>query len=106
METLSLADHQKQPSAAVIEALLHLASSLQEFWTAVDPVRKKTLVSESMAHLVSRSCSLDTTERMEPAQALQYYRDVRFVQQLLHAWELPDTQAHLDGLISELREKV
>ena len=95
-----------RPSTAVIEALLHLGSSLQDLWTTVDPVRKKKLVSESVAHLVSRSCAFDSTEHTDPAQALQYYWDVRLIQQLLRAWELPKAQAQLDARIPELREKV
>ena len=59
-----------------------------------------------MTQLVSCIRSIDVTERTEPAQALQYYRDLHFIRQLLHTWELPDTQAHLDSLISEMHEKV
>lgn len=100
---LFLADNQKRPSAAVVEALLHLASSLQDVWAAVDPIRKQKLVSEIMAHLVSR---LDATEPTELAQAIQYYWDVRFVRQLLDAWELADAQAQLDAQLANLRGKV
>ncbi|KAI0734707.1 hypothetical protein C8Q72DRAFT_807315 [Fomitopsis betulina] len=96
-------DNQKRPSTAVVEALLHLASSLQDFWAAIDPTRKKKLVSESIIHLVSR---VDATEITEPTRAVQYYWDVRFVRQLLDAWDLADTQTQLDGQLANLREKL
>lgn len=103
LDALFLGDNQKRPSTAVVEALLHLASSLQDFWAAVDPTRKKKLVSESIIHLVSR---VDATELTEPTRAVQYYWDVRFVRQLLDAWDLADTQTQLDGQLANLREKV
>ncbi|KZT75023.1 hypothetical protein DAEQUDRAFT_17744 [Daedalea quercina L-15889] len=99
-------EHPRQPTPALIQALLSLSSSLEAFWTTIDPVRKKYLVGNSITYFILRSCRPDIVGPTEPHQGLQHYWDLWFVRHLTASWDIQELRAQLDELIARLREKL
>ncbi|KAH9937287.1 uncharacterized protein B0H18DRAFT_969951 [Fomitopsis serialis] len=100
------AEHPKRPSAALVQALLSLASSLQDFWATIDSERKQLLVGNCVTYFVSRGCKHEIVKKQEPHRQLRLFWDLWFLQHLTTAWDDRDARAQLDDLISDVQEKL
>jgi len=99
-------EHPKRPSAALVQALLSLASSLQDFWATIDSERKQLLVGSCVTYFVSRGCKREVVKSQEPHRQLQFFWDLWFLQHLTTAWDDLDVRAQLDDLIADVQEKL